>query len=65
MKNTLKYLVFFRNVVFLKWAFQIVFLLGLLSIIWNYIKNAFVILENTNISMVWGWLGETPGVSIA
>ena len=65
MKNTLKYLVFFRNVVFLKWAFQIVFLLGLLSIIWNYIQNAVVNLENTNIAMGWGWLGETPGVSIA
>ena len=65
MKNTLKYLVFFRNVVFLKWAFQIVFLLGLLSIIWNYIQNAIVNLANTNIAFSWGWLGETPGVSIA
>ena len=65
MKNATKYLLFFRNVVFLKWAFQVIFLLGILSIIWNYIQNAVVNLENTNIAMGWGWLGETPGVSIA
>ena len=65
MKNATKYLLFFRNVVFLKWAFQILFLFGILSIIWNYIQNAIVNLANTNIAFSWGWLGETPGVSIA
>ena len=65
MKNATKYLLFFRNVVFLKWAFQVIFLLGILSIIWNYIQNAIVNLANTNIAFSWGWLGETPGVSIA
>ena len=65
MKNAAKYLLFFRNVVFLKWAFQILFLFGILSIIWNYIQNAIVNLANTNIAFSWGWLGETPGVSIA
>jgi len=65
MKNTLKILSFFRNVVFLKWSSQIVFLVGLLYIIWSYIQNAVVNLEQTNIAFSWGWLGETPGVSIA
>jgi His/Glu/Gln/Arg/opine family amino acid ABC transporter permease subunit len=65
MKNALKSLSFFRNVVFLKWASQIVFLVGLLYIIWSYIQNAVVNLEQTNIAFSWGWLGETPGVSIA
>ena len=65
MKNALKTLSFFRNVVFLKWASQIVFLVGLLYIIWSYIQNAVVNLEQTNIAFSWGWLGETPGVSIA
>ena len=65
MKNATKYLLFFRNVVFLKWAFQVIFLLGILSIIWNYIQNAIVNLADTNIAFSWGWLGETPGVSIA
>ena len=61
----MKYLLFFRNVVFLKWAFQVIFLLGILSIIWNYIQNAIVNLADTNIAFSWGWLGETPGVSVA
>ena len=65
MKNGLKTLSFFRNVVFLKWASQIIFLVGLLYIIWSYIQNAVVNLEQTNIAFSWGWLGETPGVSIA
>lgn len=65
MKNATKYLLFFRNVVFLKWSFQIIFLFGILSIIWNYIENAIVNLANTNIAFSWGWLGETPGVSVA
>jgi len=65
MKNALKTLSFFRNVVFLKWSSQIVFLIGLLYIIWSYIQNAVVNLEQTNIAFSWGWLGETPGVSIA
>ena len=65
MKNALKTLSFFRNVVFLKWSSQIVFLVGLLYIIWSYIQNAVVNLEQTNIAFSWGWLGETPGVSIA
>ena len=53
MKNATKYLLFFRNVVFLKWAFQILFLFGILSIIWNYIQNAIVNLANTNIAFSW------------
>ena len=61
----MKYLLFFRNVVFLKWAFQVIFLFGILSIIWNYIQNAIVNLADTNIAFSWGWLGETPGVSVA
>ena len=65
MKNATKYLLFFRNVVFLKWAFQVIFLFGILSIIWNYIQNAIGNLANTNIAFSWGWLGETPGVSVA
>ena len=65
MKNATKYLLFFRNVVFLKWAFQVIFLVGILSIIWNYIENAIGNLANTNIAFSWGWLGETPGVSVA
>ena len=65
MKNGLKVLSFFRNVVFLKWSSQIIFLVGLLYIIWSYIQNAVVNLEQTNIAFSWGWLGETPGVSIA
>ena len=65
MQNGLKALSFFRNVVFLKWSSQIIFLLGLLYIIWSYIQNAVVNLEQTNIAFSWGWLGETPGVSIA
>ena len=65
MKNGLKALSFFRNVVFLKWSSQIIFLVGLLYIIWSYIQNAVVNLEQTNIAFSWGWLGETPGVSIA
>ena len=65
MKNAMKYLLFFRNVVFLKWAFQVIFLVGILSIIWNYIQNAIVNLADTNIAFSWGWLGETPGVSVA
>ena len=52
MKNALKTLSFFRNVVFLKWASQIVFLVGLLYIIWSYIQNAVVNLEQTNIASV-------------
>ncbi|MFL2647449.1 MAG: ABC transporter permease subunit [Candidatus Actinomarinales bacterium] len=65
MKNAIKYFLFFRNVVFLKWAFQVIFLFGILSIIWNYIQNAIVNLADTNIAFSWGWLGETPGVSVA
>ncbi len=65
MKNALKTLSFFRNVVFLKWASQVLFLVGLLYIIWSYIQNAVVNLEQTNIAFSWGWLGETPGVSIS
>ena len=65
MKNALKTFSFFRNVLFLKWASQIVFLLGLLYIISSYIQNAVVNLADTNIAFSWGWLGETPGVSIA
>ena len=65
MKNAMKYILFFRNVVFLKWAFQVIFLFGILSIIWNYIQNAIVNLADTNIAFSWGWLGETPGVSVA
>ena len=65
MKNSLKILSFFRNVIFLKWFSQILFLAGLLYIIWSYIQNAVVNLQQTNIAFSWGWLGETPGVSIA
>ena len=65
MKNALKTFSFFRNVLFLKWASQIVFLLGLLYIISSYIQNAVLNLADTNIAFSWGWLGETPGVSIA
>jgi His/Glu/Gln/Arg/opine family amino acid ABC transporter permease subunit len=36
-----------------------------LSIIWNYIQNAIINLADTNIAFSWGWLGETPGVSVA
>jgi ABC-type amino acid transport system permease subunit len=53
MKNGLKARSFFRNVVFLKWASQIVFLVGLLYIIWSYIQNAVVNLEQTNIAFSW------------
>ena len=65
MKNSIKILSFFRNVIFLKWFSQILFLAGLLYIIWSYIQNAVVNLQQTNIAFSWGWLGETPGVSIA
>ena len=65
MKNGLKVLSFFRNVVFLKWSSQIIFLVGLLYIIWSYIQNAVVNLEQTNIAFSWDWLGDTPGVSIS
>ena len=65
MKNGLKALSFFRNVVFLKWSSQIIFLVGLLYIIWSYIQNAVVNLEQTNIAFSWGWLGETRGDSNA
>jgi His/Glu/Gln/Arg/opine family amino acid ABC transporter permease subunit len=65
MKNSIKIFSFFRNVIFLKWFSQILFLAGLLYIIWSYIQNAVVNLQQTNIAFSWGWLGETPGVSIA
>ena len=56
---------FFRNVVVLKWAVQFIFLGGLIAIIFNYLNIAVGNLANTNIAFSWGFLGETPGVSIA
>ena len=56
---------FFRNVVVLKWAVQFIFLGGLIALIFNYLNIAVGNLANTNIAFSWGFLGETPGVSIA
>ena len=39
MKGALKYLLFFRNVVFLKWLSQIVFLVGLEQGLRNILKD--------------------------
>ena len=65
MKGALKYLLFFRNVVFLKWLSQIVFLVGFISIVLRYLGNASTNFASTNIAFSWDFLGETPGVSIA
>ena len=65
MKGALKYLLFFRNVVFLKWLSQIVFLAGFISIVLRYLGNASTNFASTNIAFSWDFLGETPGVSIA
>ena len=55
----------FRNVVVLKWLIQFAFLAGLIALIFNYLNIAIGNLADTNIAFSWGFLGETPGVSIA
>ena len=54
-----------RDVRFLKWAGQFLFLIllifGFLYIFNTGVRN----LEKTNLPFSWGWLGDTPGVSIS
>lgn len=56
---------FWRDVRFLKWAGQFFFLIllitGFLYIFNTGVRN----LEKTNLPFSWGWLGDTPGVSIS
>lgn len=54
-----------RNVSFLKWIGQFLFLVILL-LGFRYIFNTGVRnLEATNLPFSWGWLGDTPGVSVS
>ena len=54
-----------RNVSFLKWIGQFLFLVVLLMG-FRYIFNTGVRnLEATNLPFSWGWLGDTPGVSVS
>ena len=56
---------FWRDVRFLKWAGQFLFLVLLISGFLYIFNTGVRNLEKTNLPFSWGWLGDTPGVSIS
>ncbi len=56
---------FWRDVRFLKWAGQFLFLVTLIAGFLYIFNTGVRNLEKTNLPFSWGWLGDTPGVSIS
>jgi len=56
---------FWRDVRFLKWSGQLIFLILLVSGFFYIFNTGVRNLEKTNLPFSWGWLGDTPGVSIS
>lgn len=54
-----------RNVTFLKWAAQIVFLVGLVGLIWILVTQAAANLAERNIDVSFGFLADPPGIALA
>ena len=56
---------FWRDVRFLKWAGQIIFLLSVFNVISNFVAQAIDNLNSTNLPFSWRFLGTTPGILIS
>ena len=54
-----------RNVTFLKWAAQIIFLAGILAVIWILGSQAGDNLEQRGISVSFDFLADPPGIALA
>ena len=54
-----------RNVTFLKWAAQILFLLALFALVWILGSEAADNLEQRNIKVNFDFLADPPGIAIA
>ena len=55
----------YRNVTFLKWAAQIIFLFGLIALFWILYTQAARNLEAKSIDVSFDFLAEPPGIAIA
>ena len=56
---------FWRDVRFLKWAGQIIFFLLIFNLIRNFIGQAIINLNETNLPFSWRFLGSTPGIQVS
>ena len=56
---------FWRDVRFLKWAGQIIFLLIIFNLIRNFFGQAITNLNETNLPFSWRFLGSTPGIQVS
>ena len=56
---------FWRDVRFLKWAGQIIFLLIIFNLIRNFFGQAITNLNATNLPFSWRFLGSTPGIQVS
>ena len=65
MKNFKLNTAFWRDVRFLKWAGQILFLLFILNLIQNFFGQAIRNLNATNLPFSWRFLGSTPGIQVS
>ena len=54
-----------RNVTFLKWAAQIVFLIGILAVFWILGREASQNLEDKGIDVSFDFLADPPGIALA
>jgi len=54
-----------RNVTFLKWAAQIIFLFGIVALFWILVTQAASNLEARNIGVSFDFLADPPGIAIA
>jgi len=56
---------FWRDVRFLKWTGQILFLFLLINLIRNFFGQALINLNETNLPFSWRFLGSTPGIQVS
>ena len=56
---------FWRDVRFLKWAGQILFLFFIINLIQNFFGQAIANLNATNLPFSWRFLGSTPGIQVS
>ena len=56
---------FWRDVRFLKWAGQILFLFFIINLIQNFFGQAITNLNATNLPFSWRFLGSTPGIQVS
>jgi len=65
MKNFKLNTAFWRDVRFLKWTGQILFLFLLINLIRNFFGQALINLNETNLPFSWRFLGSTPGIQVS